>query len=100
MTIGAVSPASIAMNTIMPRYPVTRPAMAKPPPVSLPWDRLIFTKAMCPQMTAGIDVIPQKNEEIPSTMLVIANPEFSGMAVGGKAGEPDRFAKGIQPDAP
>ncbi len=43
----------------IPKYPVARPAMAKPLPVSVPPDRLILPNARCPQITAGMPVRPE-----------------------------------------
>jgi hypothetical protein len=57
-----------------PMYPRVRPARAIPPPVKAPCDCLIFDRATCPQITAGIPAKRPKQRKlsIPKTRLQIA----------------------------
>ena len=64
----------------------------------------MLPRAICPQMMAGMAVIPQKNEDIPSTMLVMARPEVWGIAPNGScavaSGRWGSWESGIHPAAP
>src|SRR6202040_4485 len=74
----------------IPRYPVTKPPIAKPWPEILPPEYLIRESALCPQITPGIaaKIEKQARLKIPSTRLQTARAEVLGgvlIVIGGMA---------------
>jgi hypothetical protein len=63
---------------------VINPARAIPLPESLSGDFLMRLRDICPQMTAGSEVIPiEKNDRMPRTRLAMARPEVFCAGAGG-----------------